>query len=199
MGDALPLVTLFGAVAAGVWMGGYRPAILVAILGYLACSYLFIEPRGRLGLDDPATWSGWWRTSSPAALIIGVRRGHAPRADRARASSASCCASRCAASATRSSRPTSRAASPIERRGRILDRLDAARGRGPAARRRVPDRQRGNPPAGREPGDEGAARRRRRRPGEPHGADSERRQRVRRSTTAPHRSGTSRARSPDAC
>ena len=29
MGDALPLVTLFGAVAAAVWLGGYRPAIVV--------------------------------------------------------------------------------------------------------------------------------------------------------------------------
>ena len=27
MGDALPLVTLFGAVAAAVWLGGYRVAI----------------------------------------------------------------------------------------------------------------------------------------------------------------------------
>ena len=53
MGDSLPLVTLFGAVAAAVWVGGYRPAIVVAILGYLACSYLFIQPRGRLGLDEP--------------------------------------------------------------------------------------------------------------------------------------------------
>jgi PAS domain S-box-containing protein len=51
MADTLPLVTLFGAVAAAVWIGGHRPAILVAILGYLACAYLFIEPRGHLGLN----------------------------------------------------------------------------------------------------------------------------------------------------
>jgi K+-sensing histidine kinase KdpD len=43
MGDALPLVTLFAAVAAAVWIGGYLPAILVAILGYLACDYLFTK------------------------------------------------------------------------------------------------------------------------------------------------------------
>ena len=48
MGDSLPLVTLFGAVAAAVWLGGYRPAIVVTILGYLACHYLFIEPRGQV-------------------------------------------------------------------------------------------------------------------------------------------------------
>src|SRR5262245_46585189 len=33
MGNTLPLVTLFGAVAVAVWLGGYRPAILVVTLG----------------------------------------------------------------------------------------------------------------------------------------------------------------------
>lgn len=46
MGDALPLVTIFGAVAATVWLGGYRLAIPVTLLGYLACFYLFIPTRG---------------------------------------------------------------------------------------------------------------------------------------------------------
>jgi PAS domain S-box-containing protein len=50
MGNTLPLVTLFGAVAAAVWVGGYRPAVLVAVLGYVACDYLFIPPRGHLEL-----------------------------------------------------------------------------------------------------------------------------------------------------
>jgi PAS domain S-box-containing protein len=45
MGDTLPLVTLFGAVAFAVWLGGYRPALLVVVAGYLACSFLFIRPR----------------------------------------------------------------------------------------------------------------------------------------------------------
>ena len=38
IGNALPLVTLFGAVAAAVWAGGYGPAILSAIVGYVACA-----------------------------------------------------------------------------------------------------------------------------------------------------------------
>ena len=58
MGDSLPLVTLFGAVASAVWLGGYRPAILVAILGYLDCHYLFIQPRGQISLDEVATVVG---------------------------------------------------------------------------------------------------------------------------------------------
>lgn len=42
MSDTLPLVTLFGAVAIAVWSGGYRAAIVVTVLGYIACAYLFM-------------------------------------------------------------------------------------------------------------------------------------------------------------
>src|SRR6187402_1547819 len=48
LGDSLPLVTLFGAVAGAVWVGGYAPALLATVTGYLACSYLFIQPRGTI-------------------------------------------------------------------------------------------------------------------------------------------------------
>ena len=51
IGDALPLVTLFGAVAIAVWVGGSRPALLVTLVGYLASQYLFIEPRREIHLD----------------------------------------------------------------------------------------------------------------------------------------------------
>ena len=53
MGDSLPLVTLFGAVAAAVWLGGYRVAVPVTIIGYVACHYLFIPPRGGFDLSRP--------------------------------------------------------------------------------------------------------------------------------------------------
>jgi PAS domain S-box-containing protein len=52
LGDAFPLVTLYGAVAAGVWFGGCLPAIVGAAIGYLVCDYLFIEPRGSWGPDQ---------------------------------------------------------------------------------------------------------------------------------------------------
>src|SRR6188768_4082318 len=48
MGDTLPLVTLFGAVAVTVVLWGVWPAVVTVLAGYLACSYLFIEPRGSL-------------------------------------------------------------------------------------------------------------------------------------------------------
>jgi PAS domain S-box-containing protein len=49
IGDSLPFVTLFGAVAWAAWLGGYRPAILVVVLGYVAVGLMFIPPRGHLG------------------------------------------------------------------------------------------------------------------------------------------------------
>ena len=53
MGDSLPLVTLFGAVAAAVWIGGYRVAVPVTIIGYAVCHYLFIPPRWGFDLSGP--------------------------------------------------------------------------------------------------------------------------------------------------
>jgi PAS domain S-box-containing protein len=50
LGDTMPLVTLYGAVAAAVWLSGYRLALLVTILGYLICHYLFIPPRFSMDL-----------------------------------------------------------------------------------------------------------------------------------------------------
>ena len=71
MGDALPLVTLFGAVAAAVWLGGYRVAIPVAIAGLLACHYLFIEPRGHIVLNDVPNFIGLVAYVLTCAVIIG--------------------------------------------------------------------------------------------------------------------------------
>jgi PAS domain S-box-containing protein len=71
MGDTLPLVTLFGAVAAAAWVGGYRPAIVVAVLGYLVCDYLFIVPRGQLGLNDAGKVIGLLAYLFTCAFIVG--------------------------------------------------------------------------------------------------------------------------------
>jgi K+-sensing histidine kinase KdpD len=58
MGDTLSLVTLFGAVAAAVWVGGYRVAIPIALIGYVACHYLFIAPRGHFDFSAAANLVG---------------------------------------------------------------------------------------------------------------------------------------------
>ena len=70
MGNSLPLVTLFGAVAAGVWLGGYRLAIPLALLGYGACHYLFIEPRYVFALSDVANQVGFVAYIFTCSLVI---------------------------------------------------------------------------------------------------------------------------------
>ncbi len=70
MGDALPLVTLFGAVAAAVWLGGYRVAIPVTLLGYIACHYLFIQPRGTFDATSVANLVGLVAYLFTCSLIV---------------------------------------------------------------------------------------------------------------------------------
>ena len=72
MGDALPLVTLFGAIAAAVWIGGYRLAVPVTILGYIACHYLFIPPRHHFDLGNVANQVGLVAYLFTGALITVV-------------------------------------------------------------------------------------------------------------------------------
>ena len=78
MGDTLPLVTLFGAVAIASWVGGYRPAVLVSLLGYVACAYLFISPQGTLNLGNVGEVLGLGNTIGlvaylfTCAIIIGL-------------------------------------------------------------------------------------------------------------------------------
>src|SRR5690349_10692281 len=82
MGDTLPLVTLFGAVAAAVWISGLPAAAIVTIVGYVIVSYLFIPPRGELGLAIPANQVGFVAYLFTCALIMAF--GGALRAARAR-------------------------------------------------------------------------------------------------------------------
>ena len=83
LGDTMPLVTLFGAVAVSVWAGGWRPAALVALVGYAACNLMFIEPRGMLRLGVSAEIVGFIAYAFTCALIIAI--GEAMRRARARA------------------------------------------------------------------------------------------------------------------
>jgi len=86
MGDTLPLVTLFGAVAAAEWLGGTRPAILVVLLGYIACDYLFIQPRNHFALGGVAGLIGLLAYLFTCGLIIcfgeAARRAHATANER---------------------------------------------------------------------------------------------------------------------
>jgi PAS domain S-box-containing protein len=82
MGDTLPLVTLFGAVAAAVWLSGIPAAAVVTLAGYLIAAYLFVPPRGAFGLGIPANQVGFVAYLLTCALIIAF--GAALRAARSR-------------------------------------------------------------------------------------------------------------------
>jgi PAS domain S-box-containing protein len=45
LNDHYPAVTLFGGIAVAVWSYGYRPAVLAALVGYVAIDWFFVEPR----------------------------------------------------------------------------------------------------------------------------------------------------------
>jgi PAS domain S-box-containing protein len=83
LGDSLTLVTLFGAVAGAYWIGGVGPAVAVCLLGYLACSYLFIPPRGALTFDTPGTVIGLAAYLFTCSIILGL--GKAARHAQAKA------------------------------------------------------------------------------------------------------------------
>jgi PAS domain S-box-containing protein len=87
LGAHLALVTLFAAVALSVWVGGWAPALLAAILGYLACDFLFIEPRGTLGHVDVRNLVGAGAYLLTCIVIIAF--GEAVRGARAQASARS--------------------------------------------------------------------------------------------------------------
>ena len=71
LGDHLPLATLYGAVAVTVWLGGYRPAIVAAVLGFLACDWMFIDPRDSLLLDNSRDLIGLVAYLVCCGIIIG--------------------------------------------------------------------------------------------------------------------------------
>src|ERR1043165_9715122 len=83
MGDTLPLITLFGAVAAAVWVGGYRVAIPAVIIGYIACHYLFIQPRFGFNFSTAANIAGLVAYLFTSALIVFF--GEAARVSHSRA------------------------------------------------------------------------------------------------------------------
>jgi PAS domain S-box-containing protein len=83
LGNSFPFITLFGAIAFAVWVGGYRPAAAVVVSGYLACAYLFIPPRGALAFRTAADFVPLAAFLFTSLLLIAV--GEAMRAAQARA------------------------------------------------------------------------------------------------------------------
>ena len=53
LGPELPYITVFGSVAAAIWLGGTGPGILAAVLSYVAATWWFVEPLTALDWRGP--------------------------------------------------------------------------------------------------------------------------------------------------
>ena len=80
MGEHYPFITIFGAVAAAVWYGGWRPAAVASLFGLVACEYLFVGQHGSFDAGDLAGLVMFLLTCS---IIIGI--GEAMRSAQRRA------------------------------------------------------------------------------------------------------------------
>ncbi|HSD26523.1 MAG TPA: PAS domain S-box protein, partial [Vicinamibacteria bacterium] len=81
LGDKLALVTLPAAVVVTVWVGGYRPALLAAAAGYVACARLFGRPSAGPG-SDVSELLGLFVYMSSCSIILAI--GEAMRRARQR-------------------------------------------------------------------------------------------------------------------
>jgi len=83
VGSGAATVTLYGAIVAAVWAGGWKPGILAALAGYLGVNWFFIDPRGSISIEDAADLGRLLGFMVSAALIIAL--GGAMHAARERA------------------------------------------------------------------------------------------------------------------
>jgi PAS domain S-box-containing protein len=87
VGDSQPYSTLYAATALIVWLGGYRPAVLVAVLGYAPATWLFASPRATLAQGIPRGPLALLLYLVTCAIVIGfgeALRREGTRADAAR-------------------------------------------------------------------------------------------------------------------
>jgi two-component system CheB/CheR fusion protein len=82
-GGYLLFAPLFAAVAVAVWYGGYRPALVSVVLGILAYSYLFMEPRGSFAIHRVQDYVAVGTYLLTSSIIIGF--GQAMRVGQRRA------------------------------------------------------------------------------------------------------------------
>ena len=76
-GDSYPFATVFGAVALAVWIGGWRPGVVAAAVGFVGATILFIDPSVAIGSKGAGNALGALSYWVSCALIIGL--GHAMR------------------------------------------------------------------------------------------------------------------------
>lgn len=81
LGNLFELPIVFGAVAIAAWLGGFWPSVVASVAGYLAADYLFMEPRGSVGILDPdaLVGIGLYLLTCATIITLGVRVRRAER------------------------------------------------------------------------------------------------------------------------
>lgn len=69
LGDNFAFLTTYGAVAIAVWYGGWRPALVATVAGFLLANYFFIPPRGVFAFDA-IVWAGFIGYALSCGTII---------------------------------------------------------------------------------------------------------------------------------
>src|ERR1700730_12720640 len=72
LGDYLPFVTLYPAVALAAWCCGVGPSAILTLAGLIAARYLFVYPRYSLNIPDVPQLVGLLAFASGAAAIIAI-------------------------------------------------------------------------------------------------------------------------------
>jgi signal transduction histidine kinase len=84
-GFRVPFVTVMGAVAVAVGVGGLYPALLATVLGYVLARWFFVEPTHTLAMQGPADWIilAGYCLASGTVIAFGVLMRRANRRYRA--------------------------------------------------------------------------------------------------------------------
>src|SRR5690348_3940899 len=72
VGPDAPYASMMGGVALAVWLGGWGPAVVTALLGLIGTALTVGRPLGTLPLDSIHTAIGLVLYSSTCGLIIGL-------------------------------------------------------------------------------------------------------------------------------
>lgn len=70
LGNNFAFLTLYGGVAVAVWFGGWRPAMLAALMGFFVADYFFVDPRMQFAYTKPSVWAAFIGYSFSCGIII---------------------------------------------------------------------------------------------------------------------------------
>ncbi|HZN02512.1 MAG TPA: ATP-binding protein, partial [Candidatus Polarisedimenticolia bacterium] len=87
LGNQQPYSIVYAAVALAVWLGGYRPAGVAALVAFLPATWLFVEPRQVMGHVGPTAALGFFLYLATCGIVIAfgeAMRRASQRAEAAR-------------------------------------------------------------------------------------------------------------------